>query len=180
MSSYSRPVSTESRVVPGIGETITRSSPTRRFTSEDLPTFGRPTIAIRVSLRFSTWASGVVRISSAASSISAMPLPCSAEIGNTAFRPQRSNSKASASIFAVSTLLAATKTGLPVSRASSASSSSSGVMPARASTTRRINDAWSRAVRAWLKMFVGMRSLSSGIIPPVSTMWNRRPRRLRE
>src|SRR5262245_22962461 len=39
--------STASRVVPGTSDTTTRSSPTRRFTSELLPTLGRPTTAIR-------------------------------------------------------------------------------------------------------------------------------------
>ena len=37
--------STGSRVVPGVSLTTTRSSLSRRFTSDDLPTFGRPTIA---------------------------------------------------------------------------------------------------------------------------------------
>src|SRR5215208_3556986 len=43
--SRSRSVSIESRVVPGISETIVRSWPTRALTSDDFPTFGRPTIA---------------------------------------------------------------------------------------------------------------------------------------
>ena len=38
--------STVSRVVPGIGVTIARSSARRAFKRVDLPTFGRPTIAI--------------------------------------------------------------------------------------------------------------------------------------
>ena len=41
--------STVSRVVPGSSLTITRSSRTSRLTSDDLPTFGRPTMAIAVS-----------------------------------------------------------------------------------------------------------------------------------
>ena len=45
-SSVSTMVSTASRVVPGMSCTIERSSPTRRLNSVDLPTFGRPTIAI--------------------------------------------------------------------------------------------------------------------------------------
>src|SRR3954453_17048152 len=36
-----------SRVVPATSETITRSEPSRRLTSVDLPTFGRPTSARR-------------------------------------------------------------------------------------------------------------------------------------
>ena len=39
-------VSTLSIVVPGIGDTIDRSSPAIRFNSVDFPTFGRPIIAI--------------------------------------------------------------------------------------------------------------------------------------
>ena len=38
-----------SRVVPGVSLTIERSSFSSRFSSDDLPTFGRPTIAIAVS-----------------------------------------------------------------------------------------------------------------------------------
>ena len=41
--------STASRVVPGISETIIRSSRSSRLTSDDLPAFGRPTIATAVS-----------------------------------------------------------------------------------------------------------------------------------
>ena len=39
-------VSSASRVVPGMALTMARSKPTRRFSSDDLPTFGRPMIAI--------------------------------------------------------------------------------------------------------------------------------------
>ena len=53
-STTSRPsnwmrVSIASRVVPATSVTITRSSPSSRFTSEDLPTFGRPIRASRVA-----------------------------------------------------------------------------------------------------------------------------------
>ena len=41
--------STVSRVVPGISLTIDRSSCSSRLSSDDLPTFGRPTIATAVS-----------------------------------------------------------------------------------------------------------------------------------
>ena len=41
-------MSIASRVVPATSETITRSSPRKRFTSEDLPTFGRPITARRI------------------------------------------------------------------------------------------------------------------------------------
>ena len=42
-------VSIVSRVVPGTSETITRSSPTSAFRSDDFPTFGRPRIATRIA-----------------------------------------------------------------------------------------------------------------------------------
>ena len=42
-------VSTASRVVPGVSLTIIRSSRSNRLTSDDLPAFGRPTIAIDTS-----------------------------------------------------------------------------------------------------------------------------------
>ena len=42
-------VSIASRVVPATSVTITRSSPSSRFTSDDLPTFGRPISASRVA-----------------------------------------------------------------------------------------------------------------------------------
>ena len=46
--SRSRSTAIESRVVPGTSEAIIRSSPRMRFTSVDLPTFGRPTKATRM------------------------------------------------------------------------------------------------------------------------------------
>ena len=52
ISTYSCPsgavnrVSMASRVVPAMSETITRSSPSSRLTSDDLPTFGLPVTAI--------------------------------------------------------------------------------------------------------------------------------------
>ena len=46
--------STVSRVVPGISLTIERSSFSSRLSSDDLPTFGRPTIAIAVSSEVSS------------------------------------------------------------------------------------------------------------------------------
>ena len=51
-SSMARPLNdhstaTESRVIPASGPVITRSSPTKRLTSVDFPTLGRPTMARR-------------------------------------------------------------------------------------------------------------------------------------
>ena len=36
-------------VVPAVGSTMTRSSPSKAFTIDDFPTLGRPTIATRGS-----------------------------------------------------------------------------------------------------------------------------------
>ena len=49
MSPRCSTVSIASRVVPGTSETITRSRPTSRLRSDDLPTFGRPRIATRIA-----------------------------------------------------------------------------------------------------------------------------------
>ena len=46
LPSHSTTVSTGSRVVPGWAETSTRSAPTMRLSSDDLPTLGRPTMAM--------------------------------------------------------------------------------------------------------------------------------------
>jgi hypothetical protein len=43
--STSNGTSTASRVVPGIGETMTRSDLVSALMMDDLPTFGRPTMA---------------------------------------------------------------------------------------------------------------------------------------
>ena len=45
VSSRRSTVSMASRVVPGTSDTMTRSRPRSAFSSEDLPTFGRPRIA---------------------------------------------------------------------------------------------------------------------------------------
>ena len=58
-SGASRSVSMASRVVPATLLTMTRSSPMRAFTSVDLPTLGRPTMATRTrSCSTRGWVSG--------------------------------------------------------------------------------------------------------------------------
>jgi hypothetical protein len=59
--STSKGTSTESRVVPGMGLTMTRSDLVRALIMEDLPTFGRPTIA--------NFSGSVFRTSSVASAL---------------------------------------------------------------------------------------------------------------
>ena len=54
-----------SRVVPGWSKAMTRSSPSSALTSVDLPTLGRPTIAMRGRVR--------VRVSSSSSRLGASP-----------------------------------------------------------------------------------------------------------
>ena len=99
-SEVSSRVSTLSRVVPATGETIARSSPNSRFSNDDFPTFGRPTIARRNSLTGSAgvppafWFSLTVdpaprMLLTSASSISPIPFPCSAEMGKTSANPKR-------------------------------------------------------------------------------------------
>ncbi len=48
---HARRVSIASRVVPGMSDTIARSSPSSALSRLDLPTFGRPTIAIEAGRR---------------------------------------------------------------------------------------------------------------------------------
>ncbi len=78
--------STESRVVPAISDTIARSSPSSALTSEDFPTFGRPTIARAiswpgpsVSARDSPLPPELVSLSAITVCRSSMPMSCSAE-----------------------------------------------------------------------------------------------------
>ena len=171
-------VSTVSMVVPGTGETMDRSSPTMRFSKVDLPTLGRPMIATSTasgavsSVAFS--ASSCVS-ANATSSKSSTPVPCSAAIGNTG-TPNRWNAAAFASCDIASTLFAATTNGFPVARSSRASSSSRGVSPAWLSTTSTSSAALLMAMCACRKISCGISALSSGTIPPVSTISRLRPR----
>ena len=64
-------VSIESRVVPGVSDTITRSWPRIAFRSDDLPTFGRPRIATRI----------------ASSGVSSRPVPGSASTMSSSRSP---------------------------------------------------------------------------------------------
>ena len=78
-------VSIESRVVPATSVTITRSSPSSRFTSEDFPTFGRPISATRVASSRSATIRG--SRSTILSSRSPVPSPCVADTGMGSPRP---------------------------------------------------------------------------------------------
>ena len=103
----------ESRVVPGISDTMTRSAPTSAFTREDFPTFGRPTIAIGSgSVRVSGSRSGG-RASSIASRSSSAPVPWSAETPMTFGKPSAKPSASASAAVLVSHLFHATTTCLP-------------------------------------------------------------------
>ena len=79
-------VSIASRVVPAISDTITLSSPTMAFTSDDLPTFGRPITAIRAAWS-SPGASASATSSDTRSSRSPVPSPWVADTGTGSPRP---------------------------------------------------------------------------------------------
>ena len=135
----------ESRVMPASGPVSTRSSPTRRLSSVDLPTLGRPTMVSSIG-RLARSASAFSPSSS--SSIGAMwrarascrslsPSPCSAETGIGSPRP---SPWASARPFwpaRPSHLLATRITLAERLRSQLAKLSSSGRTPARASIRNR-------------------------------------------
>ncbi len=87
-------VSIASRVVPASSETITRSSPRKRLTSEDLPTFGRPITARRIASVVGLGLAPPGSSSTIRSSRSPVPSPCAAETASGSPRPRRWNSAA--------------------------------------------------------------------------------------
>ncbi len=177
-SPRSSTVSTASRVVPGISLTISRSRPRSALTRLDLPTFGRPRIATRIASSGSEGRpAGASRSSSATmrSSRSPLPVPCRPEIGIGSPSPSRCSSSANGSWLGSSILFASTSTGLCASRRIWATSSSPGVTPARASTTKSTRSASPTASRACcaIARVSGVGSAMS--TPPVSTSTKRLP-----
>src|SRR6476469_3674308 len=168
-------VSIESRVVPGTSETITRSSPSSAFRRLDLPTFGRPRIATRIASSPISCGPEPGSIVTTASSRSPVPWPCCAESGTGSPRPSRWNSNASASWSGSSILFASSSTGLWARRRIAASSSSPGVIPARASTTNSTRSASAIAARdcSTIERVIGVWSAIS--TPPVSISRKRLP-----
>ena len=77
-----------SRVVPASSETITRSEPTNRLTSEDLPTFGRPITARRTTSSSGSASTGTGASSTMRSSRSPVPRPSAADTGIGKPRPR--------------------------------------------------------------------------------------------
>ena len=74
---FSMGMSMASRVVPGCSSTKTRSSPTMRFASDDLPAFGRPTSAIRIGPLGLGAASSISSSSAVSRSMSSVPMRAS-------------------------------------------------------------------------------------------------------
>ena len=88
----SKGTSIASRVVPGISNAITRSSPINLLIRVDLPTLGRPTTAIFIG-RLGSFScssgsgSGMPNESKASSIKPRTPSPCADEIGNGSPKP---------------------------------------------------------------------------------------------
>ena len=169
--------STGSRVVPAVSLTTTRSWPAMEFSSEDLPTLGRPTRAMRCrspSGAAVATAETSGRTSITASRTSPLPRPCRAETGKGSPSPRFHRVAASPSCAGESTLLAAKTTGLPLRRSIRTTRASVSVMPTWASTTSRTASAISTATSAWVAT-AASRPATSTSQPPVSTMVKRRP-----
>ncbi len=166
--SRTRIVSIASRVVPGTSETITRSCPTSAFRSDDLPTFGRPRIATRIVSSPIGARPSPGSFATTSSSRSPVPSPCNAESGHGSPSPSRWNSAAWKSLRGSSILFASTKTGFLDARSVTASSSSPGVIPCRASTTKRIRSASRIAARACFAISGLKTSVARSSTPPVS------------
>ena len=73
-------MSIASRVVPGMSDTMHRSSPRMRLTREDFPAFGLPMTATEIVSSSSGALSKSGRASRTASRTSPLPLPCREEI----------------------------------------------------------------------------------------------------
>ena len=168
-------VSIASRVVPGVSDTITRSRPRIAFRSDDLPTFGRPRIATRIASSGTSARPVPGSRSTIRSSRSPLPWPCSAEIGIGSPSPSLCRSSARLSCVGSSILLAIKSTGLRARRRMSATSSSPGLTPARASTTNRTRSASVIASLACAAIDRVSGEESAMSTPPVSTSKKRCP-----
>ena len=163
--------STGSRVVPARSFTTERCACASWLSSDDLPTFGRPTSATRRrwdGVRNPDVRSALFNASIAASSRSPTPLPCIAEIGYGSPNPSFQNSAAMYSLIWSSTLFTATMTGLPAARSMRTMRSSVVVRPTWPSTTNTTASASSTAICACDAIADSMPSTSASQ-PPVST-----------
>ena len=86
--SFSKYVSTASRVVPAWSATITRFSPRMRLMSELLPTLGLPITATWMRSSSSSPSSGGGKCATQASKRSPVPCPCMAESSMGSPRPR--------------------------------------------------------------------------------------------
>ena len=135
-------MSIASRVVPGNSLTIARSLRVIELINEDLPTFGRPMIAMlsRFSMvdgRFSISEAVAGKRGLIASSNSEMPRPCAELIETALSKPSDAKSAARFSCFGSSILLMTSTIGFCDLRRRRASSRSIGDSPCFASTTKR-------------------------------------------
>ena len=183
-------MSMASRVVPGNWLTIARSLRTMALMSEDLPTLGRPTIAIAVgpSSRsgdfrapdcdaFGTkerWVSALSIISTSR----VIPRLCSALTETTFSKPNESNSAASGSCFSLSILFITSTTGFCLLRNIRASSPSIGDNPSLASTTKRRRSLSRSAFSAARSTCCVSSDSPAPKIPPVSHKVNGRSPRV--
>ena len=159
----------ESRVVPGRSNAITRSSPTKVFNSVDLPTLGRPTMAIFgcVTSASSSLASG--KDSRTISISSRTPSPCAPETATGVPKPNSKNSAFTTLLFMPSVLLTARTIGRPVRRSLSAMILSCGAIPDRPSTRNTMASPSSTACNVCLAISARMPVSTTGSKPPVST-----------
>ena len=102
------------------------------------------------------------------------PRPCKAETACGSPRPRFHSAAASASPERLSTLFAASTTGLPARRSTRTTPSSASVAPTVASTTNTTTSAAAAAISACAVIRAAMPS-ASGSQPPVSTSVNLRP-----
>ena len=136
----------ESLVVPATGVTMFLSSPSNAFVSEDLPTFGLPTIAICGIAGLSSSCSGSSGSSSRTlSSKSPVPAPLADEMANGSPRPNELNTWVSNILSPVSTLLATIIIGFLLLRRILAIISSKSVIPVPTSQRKRTTSASSIA-----------------------------------
>mmetsp|Transcript_4880 Transcript_4880/g.10757 ORF Transcript_4880/g.10757 Transcript_4880/m.10757 type:complete len:253 (+) Transcript_4880:845-1603(+) len=166
-----------SRVVPAMSETMARSARARRLSSDDLPTFGFPRIAMRNGSSSSSSAPTALcgRGLTSASIRSPIPVPCIplTAKGVPMPRPQKS-AVCRSPLFVDSHLLTASTVGTDCLRRKPAISSSSAVHPNWPSTTSSATEASWRATRAcWrISRMKTCDSSSSKTRPPVSTTAN--------
>ena len=150
--------------------TMLRSSPNKALTSEDLPTFGCPTMAILgKSVSKGMYSS---TFSTTASNSSPVPEPDIEEMKKASSKPMLQNSLASIMRSPLSTLLTMRKTGFFDRRKRSATSSSRSVTPVVTSTMKSKTEASSIAKRTCERMAASNTSSEPSTKPPVSMMTN--------